>query len=287
MNGPCSCGADGSSYSACGSESHSMIAWPNARPVCFATQPVTGVTGVTSRSSNRSPASEESLTWTSICHRALSRRRERRERHCRRATTRELFRRHAAGTPAARHPTARGPAARSGGASARYRWRNVRSSDRRPWRSRTIPKQLLSAAERLVTPAARRPRRRVALEAGTLLERPREHGAELLERLQIAVGRRRERLLDEVVARDVDRVGGVHPSGRALGVGGAQARPPLPDPGLGERRRLPAQGAGERPEGPGEVEALEVPEELDDERLVPRLLPGSPSFARMPASQAS
>ena len=63
------------------------------------------------------------------------------------------------------------------------------------------------AAERLVD-AVEAVRRRLGVRLATLalLERAREDVHQPPERQQVAVGRRRQRLLDEVVARDVDRV---------------------------------------------------------------------------------
>jgi hypothetical protein len=66
MSGPCSCGAEGSSYSTSGSEIHSIVACANARPPDFATQPCTSPTGPTSASSNWRPASQVSLTLMSM-----------------------------------------------------------------------------------------------------------------------------------------------------------------------------------------------------------------------------
>ena len=107
--------------------------------------------------------------------------------------------------------TARAARAPPGAASTPRRWS---ASCPRP-----RPDALTSRRTSVASPKLGGRRRGVALEARALVERRGEHVDEALERREVAGRRGRQRLLDEVVARDVDRVDAVHRLGDRVRVG--------------------------------------------------------------------
>ena len=127
------------------------------------------------------------------------------------------------------------------------------------------------AAEGPVDAEVLRSGRRVALEAGTLVVGSSDGLEEPAQRAEVADGRGVERLLDEVVARDVDGVDPVHRGG--VRAESAPALQPAVDGGqvqeqVAGRIGVPAGGAPEGAEERGVVDValLELDEEVVDQR---------------------
>ena len=147
-------------------------------------------------------------------------------------------------------------------------------------------------------PKLGRRRRGVRLEAGALVEGPGDHVEQPLERLEVAGGRGGERLLDLVVARDVDGVDAVHRRGD-VGRAGCRAAPCASARAsasnatgrrtASERRGVAAQGRRQRAEARGVVDPCSCSsvEQVVDERAGRRRRRSStrPSLARIPARQ--